>query len=265
MARQERDAGRRRALEFDDPRAVVEPAGAVLEHLGLGPAVAALADLPAQRRIVGIDAGAAGNRRVDLDAISRLEMSSSNPRYRASSTSGGCANGSRSGPWGRAVPSATAIVLNSPPRSTTYADRRQRGDHERLGDLEHDRLVRRGAQRPDLGGRRRDLDRLLGGRGEPEADLRARGGRSMELDSEQLEQRDVELVRDPVEAIDEHVGHPCEQLDQRDPGIGDVVLGPLGTAQGDARARLGHEVLKAAVVEHDLRQMVHAVSSAGIT
>ena len=87
----------------------------------------------------------------------------------------------------------------------------------------------------------------------------------MELDSEQLEQRDVQLVGDAVEAIDEHVRHPCEQLDQRDPGIGDVVLGPLGTAQGDAGARLGHELLKAAVVQHDLRQMVHAVSSAGIT
>ena len=56
----------------------------------------------------------------------------------------------------------------------------------------------------------------------------------VQLDPKQLEERDVELVRYAVDPVDEHVGQPREQLDQRDPRIGDVVLGPLRAALGDA-------------------------------
>ena len=38
------------------------------------------------------------------------------------------------------------------------------------------------------------------------------------------------------------------------PGIGHVVLGPLGRVAGDSRARLAHQLLEAQVVEHDLAQ-----------
>ena len=54
-------------LQLDGARAVVEAAGEVLEHLGLDPAVVALGDLPAQRRVLGVHAGAARLRGVDVD------------------------------------------------------------------------------------------------------------------------------------------------------------------------------------------------------
>ena len=46
------------------------------------------------------------------------------------------------------------------------------------------------------------------------------------------------------------------------PGIGDVVLGPLGARERDPGAGLVHEVLEVAVVERDLGQG-HSYSSAG--
>ena len=108
-------------------------------------------------------------------------------------------------------------------------------------------------------------DRLLGGRRRAgSAGSVVRGARAVEPDPEQLEQRDVQLVRHAVEPVDGHLGHPREQLDQRDAGVGDVVLGPLRARAGDAHAGLGDEVLEAAVVELDLGEP-HSISSAGMT
>ena len=104
-----------------------------------------------------------------------------------------------------------------------------------------------------------------GGAGEPEAHVGARGARAVEPDAEQVEQRDVELVRHAVEPVDRHLRHPREQLDQRDAGVGDVVLGPLRAGAVDLQPRLGDEVLEAAVVELDLGESHSALSSAGMT
>ena len=54
----------------------------------------------------------------------------------------------------------------------------------------------RGAQRPGLGAGA-DLERLGGGRAEAHPQRRPRGGGAVQLDAEQVEQRDVELVGDP--------------------------------------------------------------------
>ena len=100
--------------------------------------------------------------------------------------------------------------------------------------------------------------------GKPEAQAGRRRARSVETDPEQVQQGHVELVRHAVEPVDRHLGHPREQLDQRDAGVGDVVLGPLRAGPVDAHPRLGDEVLEAAVVELDRREL-HSLSSSGIT
>jgi hypothetical protein len=73
----------------------------------------------------------------------------------------------------------------------------------------------------------------------------------------------VELVRDPVEPVDDHLGHPREELDQGHAWVGDVVLGPLRARLRDPFPGLVDEILEAPVVEHDFRQ-VHGDSSAGM-
>ena len=67
VAGQRLDRRARRQLERHRAGAVVEAAGEVLEHLGLEPLVVALGELPAQRRVLGVHAGAARLRGVDVD------------------------------------------------------------------------------------------------------------------------------------------------------------------------------------------------------
>ena len=73
--------------------------------------------------------------------------------------------------------------------------------------------------------------------------------RREERDADQLEELDVVPVGHAVEAVDELVGHPGEQLDERDAGVGDVVVGPLRAALLDEPLGVVDEVLEAAVVE----------------
>ena len=85
----------------------------------------------------------------------------------------------------------------------------------------------------------------------------------MQFDAQQLQEGHVQLVWQAIDPVGEHVGHPREQLDQRDPRIRDVLLGPFGAAPRDAHPRLGNQFLEAPIVELDLREC-HAVSSAGM-
>ena len=80
-----------------------------------------------------------------------------------------------------------------------------------------------------------------------------------------FEQRHVQLLRHAVEPVDDRLGQPGEQLDERDPGVGDVVLGPLRAALAMPQARLVDEVLEAAVVERDFGDAAHYSGSSGIT
>jgi hypothetical protein len=111
---------------------------------------------------------------------------------------------------------------------------------------------------------RGDRHLALGGSGQAEVEVDGRRDRRCELDVEQPEQRDVEALRDAVDAVAEHLDHRRELLDQRDTGIGDVVLVPLRAAQRDPLAGLRHEVLEAQVVER-LQLERHDASSAGTT
>ena len=253
-----------RELELDHAAAVVEPAGVVCEHGRLPPPQRPLAGgvLPPQRRILGIDAGAAGLRAFDRHAHHE-------PRERLLEAEVEGVAGHGRGGERRLVAAARAgdagadrdlaggaVVLD---HVRLWAQRR---DREVGGGLEHDRLVAGRADGADLGvpcGDRHGLDRRRG-----QAEAQVGGGRSGrgERDPEQLEQGDVHLVRHPVQPVDEHVGHPGEELDQGDARIGDVVLGPLGAGPGDAGAGLVDEVLEAAVVQVDLGQ-AHDSSSDG--
>jgi hypothetical protein len=136
----------------------------------------------------------------------------------------------------------------------------QRRDREVGRRLEHDRLVAGRADGADLGVPGRHRHRLDRRRSEPEAHLGGGRRRRRERDPEQLEQGDVQLVGDAVQPVHQHVGHPGEELDQGDAGVGDVVLGPLRARPRDPGAGLVHEVLEAAIVELDLGQ-AHADSS----
>ena len=86
-------------------------------------------------------------------------------------------------------------------------------------------------------------------RREPERDVGLGRGRREERDADQLEELDVDPVGHPVEPVEQLVGHPGEQLDQRHAGVGDVVVGPLRAALLDEPLGVVDEVLEAAVVE----------------
>ncbi len=255
------DARRRaalRELELDRAAAVVEAAGAVLEHLGLEPLAVAGGDLPHERRVLRVHAGSLGLRAVDVDLhqqaserhveaeVERVADLRRRPErqlvrpLRARDSAGD------------ADVLGLAVALDR-----VRAELRDR-DREVLVDLEDDRLLRTEPQRRHLGLTGGDHHVLvLGRRRQPEPDVGVRRGRRLEPHAEQLEQRNVELVGNAVDAVDERLGHPREQLDQRDARIGDVVVCPFRTALGNPNARLVDELLEAAVVEHDLWEPAH--------
>lgn len=57
------------------------------------------------------------------------------------------------------------------------------------------------------------------------------------------------LVGHPVEPVDDLVRHVRDRLDEGDPGVGDVVVGPLRGALLDVALGVVDELLEAAVVE----------------
>lgn len=128
------------------------------------------------------------------------------------------------------------------------AAHRARDDPQVLLGGEHDGLVAFGAQGGDLGADR-DEDRVLLRRGQPEGHVRARGRRREQRDADQVQEGEVVLVRDPVEPVDDLVGHVGHRLDERDTGVRDVVVGPLRGALLDVALGIVDELLEAAVVE----------------
>src|SRR6185369_1629393 len=61
------------------------------------------------------------------------------------------------------------------------------------------------------------------------------------------------LLGQPVDAVDQHLGQPGEELDQSDAGIGRIVVRPLRREAGDQRPGLVEEAGVAAVVQGGLR------------
>ena len=92
-------------------------------------------------------------------------------------------------------------------------------------------------------------DRLVQRRRQPEGDVGARGGRREEGDPDEVEEGEVVLLGDAVEPVDDLVGHVGDRLDERDAGVGHVVVGPLRGALLDVALGVVDELLEAAVVE----------------
>ena len=66
--------------------------------------------------------------------------------------------------------------------------------------------------------------------------------------TDEVEEVDVGGVGHAVQPVDDHLGHPREQLDQGHARIGISQVRPLGTVLGDEVARLSDDVVVAAVV-----------------
>ena len=114
-------------------------------------------------------------------------------------------------------------------------------------------------------GLRPDHHRLRLRRRQPERHLAAGRGRRPELHPDQLEELDVVQVRHPVQPVDQLIDHLRERLDQGDPGIGDVVVGPGRATLLDQPLGVVDQVLEMPVVEirggqHDQKPPVGPVA-----
>jgi len=85
--------------------------------------------------------------------------------------------------------------------------------------------------------------------GEGELHSRVRGGRRSKRFAEEVEKLDPVQLRNLVQPKDQLVDHVGEGLDQRDSGVGHVVVGPLGSTLLKEAFRLVDEVLKGAIVQ----------------
>ena len=257
------DAAAGADLHLDGAAAVVEAAGAVGQHLDLGPGCGAVPGrcLPAQGRILGIDPGAARLRAVDVDPDEQPGQRLREAQVERIAGSRRHAERHLVGALGAGRAAGDPDVLDRSLALDGVRTGGEDGDGEVLDGLEHDRLLGGRAHGADLGAEGRDGDRLDGRRAQAEPQLGGRGRRRRQADAEQLEQRQMQLVGHPVHPVHEHVRHPGEQLDQRDPGVGHVVLRPLRAGAGDTQAGLVDQVLEPPVVERDLRQWGHAVAT----
>ena len=107
---------------------------------------------------------------------------------------------------------APAAVITSVPAGTTHRRRRARSDSQNVRSARADRRRER-------------------------------------LDADQVEELDVQPLGHLVDAVEHHLAHPREQLDERDAGVGDVVVRPLRAVPRDQALGLVDDVLERAVVE----------------
>ena len=250
-------------LQLDHAGAVVEAARGVEQHVGRRPALGvADRDLPEQRRVLGVDAGAARGRRVHVDLQQQVRQRAVEAEVEGVADHRRGAERRLVGALGPRAALGDADVLERARAVHDVGDRLDHRDGDLGRGLEDDRRLRRRARGADLEPRGQ-RDRLLRRRGQAEAEHGLGGARRLHLQPDQAEQRHVHLVGDAVQAVDDHLGHPREQLDERDAGVRDVVLGPLGARLPDPQARLGDQLLERPVVERDLWEP-HAPSSAGM-
>ena len=217
-----------------------------------------------QRRPIRVDPGTPRLRSVHADAeheaVERLGETEVQAVVR--SRAGTEPDAVRSGRPADALAHREAVDAPAAPQRD--GDRAERADDERLGDLERDRPLARSRGRGDLGLVCGDRHLAHGRPGEAELEVDLGRDRGCELDVEQPEQRDVEPLRDTVDPVAQHLDHRRELLDQRDAGVGDVVLVPIRAAQRDLLAGLRDQILEAQVVER-LQLERHDASSAGTT
>jgi hypothetical protein len=113
---------------------------------------------------------------------------------------------------------------------------------------EHDGLVALAARGGHLGARGQ-RHRVGLRRRQPEVDLGRGRGRREQPDAQQVEERGVVLVRNPVQPVQQLVHEVGERLDQGDARVGDVVVGPFRGALLHVPLRLVDELLEPSVVQ----------------
>ncbi|MEY9487362.1 hypothetical protein RKD26_003156 [Streptomyces calvus] len=227
----------------DDLAGTVQPAGGVLAGLA-HPPTAAVPRLPDERGLARVHADAfhpavqahgddaAGHRRrqAEQQRVTRLRR-----RLEARDVA---ALGERPGPVGL----LTGAVRGHQARQLGRQDVQLacgREHHGLVGLTARGGHLRAGGQRHRVGLRRR----------QPEVDLGAGRGRREETDAQQVEERGVVLVRDPVQPVQQLVHEVRERLDEGDARVGDVVVGPLRCALLHVPLRLVDELLEPPVVQ----------------
>ena len=227
-----------------DVAVTVQTAGAISVHLAQMPGLA-VPGFPYQRRILGINAHTLNG------ALQAQAYRAARHRIGEADDEGVVRLRDRS--EGDEPPAALQLlgpVDTSVRTGSLGRDRSDRARHEvEVVDRREDdgflgfRTNRRGLR---VCG---DALRQIGRRGEPEREWCPRRCGREQPDIDELQELHVEAVRDPVEPVQQLIGHPRERLDERDARVGDVVVGPLGTALLHHPFRLVHEVLETAVVE----------------
>ena len=249
---------RRRDVQDDVTRAV-ERLGRVVVDFAVRPAVA-VPGLPFPRRVVRVDALAldlAGHPQQHRAAGHRIGQSEKDGVTRR-----------RNRREGRRAPADQEVVRSIGGREAGGLGgdgepvQSARDDGQRAFDGEHDRIVDLIADTRDLTARR-NLHGGLPGRREPERDVAMRGGGREQAHPDEVEEAEVVQAGHPVEPVQQLVHHMREGLDQRDAGVGDVVVRPLRTVALHQQLGLVHEILEAAVVEIRRRQGHWAPASAG--
>lgn len=129
-----------------------------------------------------------------------------------------------------------------------HTQQRARGHGQVPFGGEDDRFLGFGALGGDLGPGGQQHGLGLGGR-QPESDVGAGRRRREEGHAKEVQEGEVVLVRDPVEPVDELVGHVGDGFDECDAGVGDVVVGPLRGALLDVALGVVDELLEVPVVE----------------
>ena len=202
----------------------VEPARVVAIDLALNP-VSAVPRLPHQRRIPGIDANPAdGALHAQNDRAGRNGIGQ--PDEQRFPGSGAL----REARYLLPVFQRAGLVGNvSAGRLGCDAVQLAGQDAQVADGAEDDRFFDIRARSSDLRLRaHQDGSRLR--RRQPEGDGAGRRGGREQVDAEQIQELDVVLVRHPVQPVDQLIDHLRERLDQRHPGVGDVMVSPFRAA-----------------------------------
>ena len=238
----------------------VEPAGVVAMHRGRDPGLAA-PHLPGQRRAVGVDAEAEHRRlHLEPDDVAGQRM----PETEVEGVAGaGRLRREAADPAPGIAQLLPGVLVAVEPRRGEQGEELGLGDVQVVIGHEHHRLAARFGGGGHLGAEG-DGDRLGLRGGEPEREPSHRRLGREQLETDEVEELRVEAVRHLVEAVQEHVGHPGEQLDERHARVGQVVVGPLRAVARDETFGFVDDVLEPPVVEVGSRE-AHGARSSGMT
>ncbi len=228
----------------DDRSIAVQPAGGVFTDFTCVPC-GAVERFPLQRRIVGIDADAFDGA-VELQAHRALRHGVAQTDQQRVARVRRAAERSKRDSQPQLVGSRLAALRG---RSVGEDRAEGAGDDRQVFDSgEHDRLLCFGAQRRCARAAWQRQGRLRRRR-QIERHSRSRRSCREQLQPDQFEELEVQTVGHAVEAVQQHVGHVGERLDQCHARVRHVVIGPCRAAGHDHSLGVVDQLLEAPVVE----------------